>query len=477
MKYNTIFIILIALLFSQTGKSQTQVSGGIYSNTTWTLANSPYLMSGNIVVFPGATLTIQPGVEVRVKENGLSGTPYYMEARGTINMVGQQGARIKFRADTALTTVGTWAGFKIKNSQGGVINYDYVSISNAVKCFDYDASIPGLIDLHGSDFGYNYYAITVGNQLIAQNCNFTKNDNAVYGWSNFTFKNCVFDGNSSALSLYASSLNVNNCTFINNNLGILLNSTSVNGTLVKNTLFENNIVAFDNAVNGIIDSCAFINNIEAVKNTIYLEVKNSTFNTNGTALQVGFGTSVRDCQIESNTTGIALGPIGFGQPAPIIENNQICYNQAYNIDNRTDLNLSIPTNCFCSSNSTEIENKIFDGYDDIAKGLISYAIFDTTCTSVLSLVQKVGQPLGINENKESSALLAYPNPFTVSFSIRNLNGYRSYQILSLQGQLIKEGTLADGNNLIDVRQMPAGIYFLSLQDANQRSVFVKVAHN
>ncbi len=127
MKINLFFTLIAVLLFAESGKSQTNVSGGIYSNTTWSLANSPYVMTGNIVVFPEVTLTIDPGVEVRVQENGLSGTQYYLETRGTINMVGQPGARITFRAETEITTVGTWAGFKIKNSQGGAINYDYVN--------------------------------------------------------------------------------------------------------------------------------------------------------------------------------------------------------------------------------------------------------------------------------------------------------------------------------------------------------------
>jgi hypothetical protein len=477
MKINFLLTSIAILLIVQSSKSQTTVSGGIYSNTTWTLANSPYLMTGNIVVFPSVTLTIEPGVEVRVRENGQSGVPYYLETRGTINMVGQSGARITFRADTAITTVGTWAGFKIKNSQGGAINYDYVSISNAVNCFDYDASLPSLIDLHGSDFSYNYYAITVGTELIAQDCNFIDNDNAVNGWSIFTFNNCVFQDNASALTLYASSLNINNCRFTDNNLGIRLNSTSLNGLNVNNTTFEGNDVAFDNAVNGTIDSCTFLNNLEAVKNTVYLDLTNCDFAGNGTALQVGFGTTVRDCQIESNETGIALGPISFGQPAPIIENNRICFNQDYNIDNRTDLNLFIPTNCFCSTDSSEVEDKIFDGYDDITKGLISYEIFDTNCTSVLRTVQKAGQSVGTIDSKKAAELLVFPNPFVENLFLTNSKGYKAYQLLSLQGQLIQGGNLVDGTNSIQLFELPAGTYFLRLTDDNHSSEFVKVMHN
>ena len=58
-------IAFIFLLTAGNAVSQTNVSGGIYQNTTWTLAGSPYIVTGSVVVFPGKTLTIEPGCEVR----------------------------------------------------------------------------------------------------------------------------------------------------------------------------------------------------------------------------------------------------------------------------------------------------------------------------------------------------------------------------------------------------------------------------
>ncbi|MGZ4116524.1 MAG: hypothetical protein ACXVPY_03545, partial [Bacteroidia bacterium] len=57
-------VTLLATLFFSV-KGQTSVSGGIYSNTTWTLSGSPYTITADVVVFPGVTLTIQPGVTVK----------------------------------------------------------------------------------------------------------------------------------------------------------------------------------------------------------------------------------------------------------------------------------------------------------------------------------------------------------------------------------------------------------------------------
>ena len=60
-----LFIVTISLLTLAQGLALTNVSGGIYSNTTWTLANSPYIVTDTVVVFPGVTLTIQAGVTVK----------------------------------------------------------------------------------------------------------------------------------------------------------------------------------------------------------------------------------------------------------------------------------------------------------------------------------------------------------------------------------------------------------------------------
>jgi hypothetical protein len=46
----------------------TDVSGTINTNTTWNLAGSLYVMTGIVTVATGKTLTIDPGVVVRVNK-------------------------------------------------------------------------------------------------------------------------------------------------------------------------------------------------------------------------------------------------------------------------------------------------------------------------------------------------------------------------------------------------------------------------
>ena len=44
---------------------QTNVSGTYTGDSTWTSANSPYIVTGILIVDAGASLTIESGVEVR----------------------------------------------------------------------------------------------------------------------------------------------------------------------------------------------------------------------------------------------------------------------------------------------------------------------------------------------------------------------------------------------------------------------------
>ncbi|MFA5917321.1 MAG: right-handed parallel beta-helix repeat-containing protein [Candidatus Gracilibacteria bacterium] len=94
--YIKIFIIIIFLFTTGVAKA-TDVGGTIATNTTWTTTGSPYIIKTNLILNSGCTLTIEPGVVVKVS-NGLSIT-----INGVLNAQGTLGNEIIF------TSINDWS--------------------------------------------------------------------------------------------------------------------------------------------------------------------------------------------------------------------------------------------------------------------------------------------------------------------------------------------------------------------------------
>jgi uncharacterized protein (TIGR02145 family) len=67
----------------------TMVTGIIYTNTVWSVANSPYIVTGTIQVADDATLTIEPGVQI-------VGNNYSIKVFGSLIAVGTPTSYVKF---------------------------------------------------------------------------------------------------------------------------------------------------------------------------------------------------------------------------------------------------------------------------------------------------------------------------------------------------------------------------------------------
>lgn len=92
----------VAMLAGISGQAQTPVSGVINTNTSFTLANSPYVVTGNLLVAQGVTLTIDPGVVLRFQDEKL------LKIDGTLRAIGTPSDPILFMRDFNNQT--GWAG-------------------------------------------------------------------------------------------------------------------------------------------------------------------------------------------------------------------------------------------------------------------------------------------------------------------------------------------------------------------------------
>lgn len=105
-----LMILWIVLGFQFAVQADTTVGGAILADTTWTLANSPYVVTSTVQVYGTSstpvTLTIEPGVVV--KFNAGMGLQIGSGAnKGSLIASGSTGSRITFTRNGAS---GTWAG-------------------------------------------------------------------------------------------------------------------------------------------------------------------------------------------------------------------------------------------------------------------------------------------------------------------------------------------------------------------------------
>ncbi len=104
----TFFMVLLALSLglAAPASAETSVSGGDVSGT-WAAAGSPYRIEGDITVPAGATLTIEPGVEVIFQ------SWYKLTVNGTLQAVGTESEPILF------TATNTWLGIRFIDAPDG----------------------------------------------------------------------------------------------------------------------------------------------------------------------------------------------------------------------------------------------------------------------------------------------------------------------------------------------------------------------
>ena len=109
----------------------TAVAGDITANTVWTEANSPYLISSDIAIAAGATLSIEPGVKIEFAagqgETEFGG--YTLTVSGELDARGSSANHIIFTSGAADPAPGDWGAIEAVN--GGTLDLEYAEIHYA----------------------------------------------------------------------------------------------------------------------------------------------------------------------------------------------------------------------------------------------------------------------------------------------------------------------------------------------------------
>lgn len=463
-------LLLISIgFFSLTvAHAQTNVSGGIYTNTTWTLANSPYIVVDTVVVFPGVKLTIQPGVIVKVADN------IRIEIRqSSLIAVGTSSDSITFTSNNISPTAGIWDALFF-NGGNLTSKFKYCNFLYANNAIHGDQATYDTLIIKNSNFKDNISGInggTTGNWTIVpfiDSCSFINNTNyGMYGFLGGIINHCTFSNNQTGFQVEAYSLVVN-CLFNSNQKGLELVSGA---NKIDNCILNSNQYGLsDNFGNNVIKNCVADSNSTTgitLLNEDSLVNCEMKFNNIGLHSLSGFLNFITKNDIESNITGIKLEA-----STDSIYCNKICNNTSYDLYYNVNFgsNIYMPSNYWCTPDAASTSAVIYDGYDNINKGLVYFMPIDTEQCYLLT---------GINNPKPSNnnSFKIYPNPFSTqtTFSTAEQLTNATLTLGNCFGQTVALIKNINGRTvLLNRANLASGLYFVRLTEDNKIIATIKL---
>jgi parallel beta-helix repeat protein len=284
-----IFSIFFQVLNLTSNEAEgTDVNGGhIDLDTTWTKAQSPYIIKGDVVVDLGSTLTIEPGVEVKFQDS------FNLFVDGNLTTLGTDADHITFTSNNGNPSHGDWRSIKV--------------------------NVTGRLKMNHCDVLFGYYPIyldgstqnTVENSTISQG-----NRHGIYiKYSSYTtiknsiFRSNLFNGIYSFGSVYTEILN---CTVYENSFeGISLSDSSFIN-IIDSDFYSNEgngIHSFMSSNISVEDSRSYQNMISGViiKSTENVDIDNLLIysnNEDGIYLPESSNINVTNCIINDHNNGI-----------------------------------------------------------------------------------------------------------------------------------------------------------------------------
>jgi hypothetical protein len=423
--------VLVVLLALCQQAAATNVSGLLNGSINWTKANSPYIVTADLLINEGAALIIEPGVEVRVDP----GVNFYVD--GGIRAIGLVTDPIIFTSSLASPKRDSWKGLNIRNA--------------------------GIAD--SATFEYcHFYSAAKGVYLAGNYASVTR---------------CIFSECDRALELFAlpdwfvGNNIVKNCTW-----GIRTGDKgTVSANEVSNVFGGLQVYGNSNTVGNYVHDCGFgIDHSEGlapgggeIANNKVVNAKDFGFrlyhsgipgglhNNFAAYCGIGYALDGPNCSVRNNTgvynkTGIQVNTMNGA-----IKDNCIGNSSQWNVKLLGSWSVDLTGNYWGTTDTTLLHAGMYDFYDDFVTGK---AFITPALSQPPQSCQSYIAPVKVPDTKTNSALITLsPNPFTNSFTINLQGKANKLALFNMAGQQVYTADVKGRDKMeVDMSAYPAGVY-------------------
>lgn len=339
------------------------ISGVISENTTWTRTESPYLVTGNILIEENVVLKIKPGTVVHFDGSGR----HYIQVEGIMIAEGTSEDRITFKSNKENPGKEDWDSISIRAKSGNQSTFKYCIFQHAgwaVNVLSPLEQFP-IFQHNIIDGCYNGLRLESTSDLnpidVVHNTRITSNKfSNTFNWG-FLFD--IKLGNYQFLNI-----EVDNNTIPTKGTSLDARTENTNLTITDNIFSDTN--EFDYGVYLSIGS--------GINNKVYFSRNIITENDIG--IKLGDGNSILGIEnntIIKNNIGIYLHDTYDRSKVHFI-NNIITGNNDYNVENSAPLaegDWDFRYNWWGSTDKATIEKKIMHYYDDFKYSKILFEPF------------------------------------------------------------------------------------------------------
>ena len=151
--------------------SVTYVEGPITEDTVWTLTDSPFVVSKEIIVNPYVTLTIEPGVEVRF------GGDFSLIVQGSLSACGTENRTITFTSNKDDPGAGDWNTIKFNGTDLSTLKHCVVQYAEYAVTLESSS-----VTIENCEIANNFESgiyVTGDNQVTMRNNEISSNKNGI----------------------------------------------------------------------------------------------------------------------------------------------------------------------------------------------------------------------------------------------------------------------------------------------------------